>query len=343
MKNVKQLFNYKLVLLCILLQGLTACDQHIPRDDTAYIARFNKDYAPEYQIIDRVLYVDWKGNETREIKPLKLKIPLVYLEEGINKWGEIGYLHSSLKPMAPYENDPGGKKVIYEIRLDLLRNGQPVDQKLFSEIKDKANKENIEKIKTTLKNQILGIEQSVDHEKSESSKISQAEKKLVDYMDNMYWVAIYSGGGANYKMNDPQDYYRSGTMLNAVSENGLDKHISYFCHNINELKQNLKNKSPGYVTAQSILNDLKNKPPSDLSPENCLSDDRYQFWVSPENTKPEDAVGIRCWQAGGCSIKLLYKTHYVEIFTKLSSTETVAQWQDYRKKVTDILNQFENS
>ncbi|OTG69173.1 hypothetical protein B9T25_00800 [Acinetobacter sp. ANC 4470] len=47
------------------------------------LQKFNQRNAPEFKIVDRVLYVDMQGDIENKAPRLKLKVPMNYLQGGI--------------------------------------------------------------------------------------------------------------------------------------------------------------------------------------------------------------------------------------------------------------------
>ena len=266
-----------------------------------------------------------------------------YLDRVIDKNGRIdGWINAFIFK----ERKKNNKHIIYQINFKLLRSGQPIDAKYFGKLEDDLNRESESKhsLFSTLK-KMMTFQPLGENKPCEISD-SKIVRTWCHYKKNIYEIQFSNGSGGEYalKMNNTNRYYRSGTgeLINVKNVNGLDHYQTYTCHNTEHLKQDIKNKSEGYKGSQKILDALKSKPIEDKSPKNCLTYSRYQFWVSPEKTSVKDAVGIRCWQLGGCSINFLYKNRHVEVYTHLSSEDTVAQWKDYRNKATQLLKQFEN-
>ena len=86
--------NLKVIFLLHLSLGLLACT---PPDELEQqdLLKFNKRNAPEFKIVDRVLYVDSLGDIENKAPRLKLKVPMNYLQGGIGSDGRIGQILST--------------------------------------------------------------------------------------------------------------------------------------------------------------------------------------------------------------------------------------------------------
>ena len=336
--------GYKSILILLMGLGLISCKEPIYNTletDKENITRFNKHFAPEAKMLNNSVYVDWNENKEERLEPLKLKIPLEYLDRVIDKNGRIdGWMRAFIFEERKQDN----KHIIYQINFKLLRSGQPIDAQYLGKLEDTMHDEVPGKMLSTLKRMISG--QQLEKKKPCELSDSKNTRTWCKYYKNIYEIQFSNGSGGEYalKMNDTGRYYRSGTgeLVKVKNENGLDLYQTYHCHDPIQLKQTIKEKNMGYGSAQAILDALQNKPVEDKSPKDCLSDSRHEFWISPEKTPAKDAVGIRCWQLGGCSINFLYKNRHVEVFPLLGIEETVAQWKDYRNKAIQLLQQFEN-
>jgi hypothetical protein len=60
---------------------------------------FNTLYSPEYQLNKTHLFAHWKGDSQRDVAPLNLKIPLIYLIQALDDNGEFDTLMWALSPM----------------------------------------------------------------------------------------------------------------------------------------------------------------------------------------------------------------------------------------------------
>lgn len=341
--------GYKSILILLMGMGLISCresNDNTLETDRENIRQFNGSYAPEGKIINNLLYVDWKENKEERLEPLKLKIPLEYLDRVIDKNGRINQWRDAFLFKARDSKNKNNEYMIYQINFKLLRNGQPIDAKYFGKLEDDLDRESESKysfISTTKK--ILTGQPLGENKPCEISD-SKIRRTWCHYYKNMYEIKFSNGSGGEYalKMNNTNRYYRTGTgeLIKVKHENGLDHYQTYKCYDTNQLKQTVKDQSMGYGGAQNLLDELKNKPVEDKSPKDCLTYSRHEFWVSPANTQAKDTVGIMCWQLGGCSINFLYKNRHVEVYPLLSLEDTVAQWKDYRNKATQLLKQFEN-
>lgn len=83
--------GYKSILFLVLGLGITACTPPEERERER-LQKFNQRNSPEYQIVNRVLYVDWKSDPKTNTPAIKLKVPMNYLQEGINDDGFVGQI-----------------------------------------------------------------------------------------------------------------------------------------------------------------------------------------------------------------------------------------------------------
>ncbi len=293
----------KSILILLLGMAVTGC---IPSEEEE-VTKFNQTYAPEYNITDKNLYVNWEGDPKTQAVPLKLKIPLPYLRGVMNTDGSIGVLQTALTPMDHDRKDPRKKKYIDSIAIQITMQGEPVipdSTHLFS---------------------------------------SKAEhQKRMEYDAQIYTFEIGGIPRMHLPVNDKQ-YYGGEIkdIFRAKDVNGLENYQPLSCYDVKELKEDVRLKRMGYEGARLSLELLANKEPSDLSPKNCIVNYRTQFWVSPQNTPAHEAVGIKCSTTANCVIIFLYKDYGVGIITHKNYLEVIPKWQVYKQQVTDVIKKLE--
>ncbi len=301
-KSLKQ----KLKVICILQLslGLSACfppDKWEHEWEQERLQKFNQRNAPEFQIIDKVLYVDWKADNRTDAQVLKLKVPMNYLQGGVLADGRVGLILDSVSGPFGYSRpkDPKEKPQLGSISFEITESGQPV-------IRDKdgrpSNKEDIYVFKI-LKYEIKG--------RPEAWRLTgdRGEKR-----ENIFRVK---------------------------DVNGLQNYKDLSCRDVEQLKENVRLKGMGYQATQVTLDRLANKAPDDPTPKNCLSDEYLQFWISPFDVPEEDSVGIYCGTTANCVIKFRYKSRYVSIITRKNKIHVIPKWQAYRQQVIKTIQQFE--
>ncbi|TXJ04536.1 MAG: hypothetical protein E6Q26_01930, partial [Acinetobacter sp.] len=84
--------NLKVIFLLLLSLGLLACFPPPEEREKERLLKFNQRNAPEFQIVDRVLYVDSPGDVENKAPRFKLKVPMNYLQGGINADGLVGQI-----------------------------------------------------------------------------------------------------------------------------------------------------------------------------------------------------------------------------------------------------------
>lgn len=321
--KIKNIFPIA-IYVCIVL-NVVACGLIVVVTDDEDIKEFNQDYAPSYKIIEKNLYVDWDGVAIeqnrygdivgRKEAPLKLKIPLSYLQDVLYENGTIGYLGIALNPMSVGENynpeskikdDPNNKKLIATINFQITKNAEPA----------------------------INYNSSIFHSKERSDKIREYESSLFRFsLSDRYSDPI-----------DKEYFYRSSTeekdFVRGKDVAGLENYSVPECFDIEKLKEDLKaNPHNSYYQAKLYRLAHKSDNEKDL-PENCLVDLETQFWITPSNTPKEDIVGIEC-QLIGCNIRFNYKKHRVRIITPIRSDDIVPNWKSYHGVVVKLLEKFE--
>lgn len=96
----KTSLKQKLKVICTLQLslGLAACfppEKWEQEWEQERLQKFNQRNAPEFQIIDKVLYVDSPGDIENKAPDFKLKVPMNYLQGGIGSDGRIGQILST--------------------------------------------------------------------------------------------------------------------------------------------------------------------------------------------------------------------------------------------------------
>lgn len=133
--------SIKVILLLNLSLGVTACFTPPEELEKEKLEKFNQRYVPEYQIIDRVLYVDWKPNSTINGQPLKLRVPMNYLKRGIDQNGRLGMILNDIGPFGFYQpKDSNKKPEINGFEFEITESGQPV---ILNKDGSPSNKEDI--------------------------------------------------------------------------------------------------------------------------------------------------------------------------------------------------------
>ncbi|OTG91140.1 hypothetical protein [Acinetobacter sp. ANC 3832] len=119
--------NLKVIFLLHLSLGLLACinNEELEKQD---LLEFNQRNAPELKIVDRVLYVDSLGDIENNAPRLKLKVPMNYLQGGINADGLVGQILSTGGGPFGYSRpkDPKEKPQLATISFEITESGQPV-------------------------------------------------------------------------------------------------------------------------------------------------------------------------------------------------------------------------
>ncbi|MEF9956230.1 MAG: hypothetical protein RR767_03425, partial [Acinetobacter sp.] len=129
----QKLFKQKLNVICILQLslGLAACfppEKWEQEWEQERLQKFNQRNAPEFQILDKVLYVDSPGDIENNAPDLKLKVPVNYLQGGMDEDGRVGQILSTGGGPFGYSRpkDPKEKPQLGTISFEITESGQPV-------------------------------------------------------------------------------------------------------------------------------------------------------------------------------------------------------------------------
>ncbi|OEC89658.1 hypothetical protein [Acinetobacter sp. YK3] len=302
----KPLLKQKLKVICILQLslGLAACfppEKWEQEWEQERLQKFNQSYAPEFQIIHKELYIDWKADNRTDAQVLKLKVPMNYLQGGVLADGRVGLILDSVSGPFGYSRpkDPKEKPQLGSISFEITESGQPV-------IRDKdgrlSNKEDIYVFKI-LKYEIKG-------------------------RPNVWKLT----GDRGEKLEN---------IFRVKDVNGLQNYEDLSCRDVEQLKENVRLKGMGYEASQMMLDKLANKAQDDPTPKNCVSNERLQFWISPSEVPEEESVGIYCGTTANCEIDFRYKSRYVSIITRKNRLHVLPKWQTYRQQVIKTIQQFE--
>lgn len=282
--------------------ALTSCtDFDTDEYENNKVKEFNQTYAPEYKIIDRVLYVDWKPNSTINGQSLKLKVPMNYLKDGINEKGRIGIISDSIYGPFDYTRpkDPNKKPEINGFEFEITESGQPV---ILNKDGRPLNKEDI--FRFTLLKRAYHFRPQV------------------------------------YRLTDDRGEKREN-IFRAKDVNGLQNYKDLSCYDVEELKEDLRLKRMGYEGARLGLELLANKAADDLTPKNCLSNERLQFWISPPEVPDDESVGIFCGTTANCEIDFIYNARNISVITHKNRLDVIPKWQKYKNQVIQTIQQFE--
>lgn len=323
--KIKNIFPIA-IYVCIVL-NLVACGLIVVVTDDEDIKEFNQDYAPSYKIIDKNLYVDWDGVVIehnwrgdivgRKEAPLKLKIPLSYLQDVLSENGTIGYLGRALDPMSVGHNynpeskikdDPNNKKLIATINFQITKNGEPA----------------------------INYFRSILHSEERSNKISEYESSLFRFsLSDRYSDPIEKEDYFSFPgIGTEKDFVRGKDIA------GLETYMIPECFDIKKLKDEFKADPHNYYKDEKLYRLAHKSDDEKDMPENCIADLRSRFWITPSTTPKEDMVAIEC-RLIGCNIRFLYKKHYVNILTPMRSGDVAANWKNYRNVVIMLLERFE--
>jgi|GEM_PF-3813174 len=293
----------KIKVICILQLslGLAACFPPPEEREKERLEKFNQRNAPEFQIVDRVLYVDSPGDVENKAPDFKLKVPMNYLQGGINADGLVGQILSTGGGPFGYSRPKDRKEIpkLGTISFEITESGQPV-------IRDKdgrpANKEDI-----------YG-----------------------------FLISLYSGKRVPVtQLGNSRSTLESLNLFRAKDVYGLQNYKQISCHNVEQIKEDIRLKAMGYQAAQVTLDRLANKSPDDPTPKNCISIESDQRWISAPEVPEEEAVSIYCGSLPLCEIKFRYKSRAVEIYTRKNRLFVLPKWQAYRKQVIKTIQQFE--
>lgn len=294
--------NIKVILLLNLSFGLYSCIDYDELEQQD-LQKFNQRYAPEYKIIDRILYVDvdWKMVPNIYSEPLKLKIPMSYLDGGIDEKGRVGNILDSYYGPFDYDRpkDPNEKRQILSIDFAITASGQPVP---VNSRGDALTQED---------NYVFSISTYTTIGRPQASRLT------------------------NQRGEKAENIFRAKDI------NGLQNYKDLSCYDIEELKAHAGSKRIGYEGARFGLEQLANKAADDLTPKNCLSNELLQFWISPPDVPDDESVGIYCGSTANCVISFRYKTHGISIITRKNRFHVIPKWQEYRQQVIKTIQQFE--
>lgn len=141
-KSLKQ----KLKVICILQLSLELAACFPPEKweqewEQERLQKFNQRNAPEFQIIDKVLYVDSLGDIENKAPDFKLKVPVNYLQGGMDEDGRVGQILSTGGAFGySRPKDPKEIPKLGTISFEITESGQPVQ---LDEDGSPANKEDI--------------------------------------------------------------------------------------------------------------------------------------------------------------------------------------------------------
>jgi len=251
--------------------------------------------------VDRVLYVDSPGDIENKAPDFKLKVPMNYLQGGINADGLVGQILSTGGGPFGYSRPKDPKEIpkLGTISFEITESGQPV---ILNKDGRPANKEDI-----------YG-----------------------------FLISLYSG--KNHPVNrvgNSRSTLESLNLFRAKDVYGLQNYKQMSCHDVEQIKEDIRLKAMGYQAAQVTLDRLANKSPDDPTPKNCISIESDQRWISAPEVPEEEAVSIYCGNLPLCEIKFRYKSRAVEIYTRKNRLFVLPKWQAYRKQVIKTIQQFE--
>ena len=128
-KSLKQ--KLKVIFILQLSLGLTACfppEKWKQEWEQERLQKFNQRNAPEFQIIDKVLYVDSAGDIENKAPRLKLKVPMNYLQGGMDEDGRVGQIVLTGGGPFGYSRPKDPKEIpkLGTISFEITESGQPV-------------------------------------------------------------------------------------------------------------------------------------------------------------------------------------------------------------------------
>ena len=301
-KSLKQ----KLKVICILQLslGLSACfppDKWEHEWEQERLQKFNQRNAPEFQIIDKVLYVDSAGDVENKAPRFKLKVPVNYLQGGMDEDGRVGQILSTGGGPFGYSRPKDPKEIpkLGTISFEITESGQPV----------------------------------IPHEDGRPSN-----------QEDIYGFLISLYSGKNHPVNrvgNSRSTLESLNLFRAKDVYGLQNYKQMSCHDVEQIKEDIRLKAMGYQAAQVTLDRLANKSPDDPTPKNCISIESDQRWISAPEVPEEEAVRIYCGSLPLCEITFEYKSRGVVIYTRKNRLHVLPKWQAYRQQVIKIIQQFE--
>ena len=301
-KSLKQ--KLKVIFILQLSLGLTACfppEKWKQEWEQERLQKFNQRNAPEFQIIDKVLYVDSAGDIENKAPRLKLKVPMNYLQGGMDEDGRVGQIVLTGGGPFGYSRPKDPKEIpkLGTIRFEITESGQPV--KLDKDGRP-ANKEDI-----------YGF------------RISLYSGKRVPVT----------------KLGNTGSTLESLNLFRAKDVYGLQNYKDLSCYDVENLKERARLKGVGDEWIQTTLDRLTNKAADDPIPKNCVSNERLQVWISPTEVPEDEAVSIYCGSLPLCEITFEYKSRGVVIYTRKNRLYVLPKWQVYRKQVIKTIQQFE--
>jgi len=293
----------KIKVICILQLslGLAACFPPPEEREKESLEKFNQRNAPEFQIVDRVLYVDSPGDIENKAPDFKLKVPMNYLQGGINVDGLVGQILSTGGGPFGYSRPKDPKEIpkLGTISFEITESGQPV---ILNKDGRVANKEDIYGFTISL------------------------------YSGKSHPVNRVGSTGSTL---DPKNPYRAKDVY------GLQNYKQLSCYDVENLKERARLKGVGDEWIQVTLDRLANKAADDPTPKNCISIESDQRWISAPEVPEEEAVSIYCGNLPLCEITFKYKSRGVVISTRKNRLYVLPKWQVYRKQVIKIIQQFE--
>lgn len=262
------------------------------------IAAINKRIAPEGHLTKTHLYVEWPAEyeSGKEVaKPLKLKIPIEYLNQNL----------ISFENAAKIEQHDSGKKDSKESSVSTINYSSRISDALL--IQDN-------KITSVYLRLLPGAKpyQPMLPYKSDTKDVADFK---YNYFKSSYAVIIhrkpsYSYGGF------------SGTLKGTreADVNGLMRYVETECYDIEKLK---KEHAP--IDQKRAFDNIASKAKDDHSAANCFEDRSWQHLATPPNTKPEQAVFVTC-SSTGCDANFDLKDRDVSIY--VSKENTMYQYQE---------------
>lgn len=293
----------KIKVICILQLslGLAACFPPPEEREKERLEKFNQRNAPEFQIVDRVLYVDSPGDIKNKAPDFKLKVPMNYLQGGINADGLVGQILSTGGGPFGYSRPKNPKEIpkLGTISFEITESGQPV---ILNKDGRPANKEDIYGFLISL------------------------------YSGKSHPVNRVGSTGSTL---DPRNPFRAKDVY------GLQNYKILSCYDVENLKERARLKDVGDEWIQVTLDRLANKEADDPTPKNCISIESDQRWISAPEVSEEEAVSIYCGNLPLCEITFKYKSRGVVIYTRKNRLYVLPKWQTYRQQVIKTIQQFE--
>lgn len=302
----KTSLKQKLKVICILQLslGLAACfppEKWEQEWEQERLQKFNQRNAPEFQIIDKVLYVDSPGDIENKASRFKLKVPVNYLQGGMDEDGRVGQILSTGGGPFGYSRpkDLKEKPQLGTISFEITETGQPV---ILNEDGRPSNQEDI-----------YG-----------------------------FTISLYSGKRVPVtKLGNTGSTLESLNLFRAKDIYGLHNYKQMSCHDVEQIKEDIRLKAMGYQAAQVTLDRLANKAAEDPTPKNCFSIESDQRWISAPEVPKDEAVSIYCGNLPLCEITFKYKSRGVVIYTRKNRLFVLPKWQAYRQQAIKTIQQFE--